>query len=161
MRFHPFSFLLMITIALTFTVKAQESLTYQTPSQSIVELVDAPNVSDIKLNPLQTWMVVLNKPRYIDIDRAAKPIKGLAGLSVDTALRTIITKNNESDPYTSIKLTNLTSGSDVSLSGMPNELRLDNLTWHLDGQRFVYTNETQNGLELWYADLNSLSTKKL
>jgi len=151
----------MITIALTFTVKAQESLTYQTPSQSIVELVDAPNVSDIKLNPLQTWMVVLNKPRYIDIDRAAKPIKGLAGLSVDTALRTIITKNNESDPYTSIKLTNLTSGSDVSLSGMPNELRLDNLTWHLDGQRFVYTNETQNGLELWYADLNSLSTKKL
>lgn len=157
--------LLTLTLLLFVLVKqgvSQDNLAYQLPPQSIQDLVDAPAPPKVELNEHKTWMMVLKAPRYVDMDFAAYPIVGLAGLRINPMTHTLEAENHGF--YTSLELVDLTSkGKDVKveLTGLPANLKLGNVTWHPSGNAFAFTNRTESGLELWYADLVSKATKKL
>ncbi len=144
---------------LSFT-HAQENLEYQLPPQSIVDLVDAPTPPKILLNEERTWMLVLKAPRYVDMDMAAYPIVGLAGLRINPMTHTLEAENHGF--YTSLEISDLKiDKSSIKLVGLPQNLKLSNVQWQPGGQGFAFTNRTENGLELWYADLKTGNAKQL
>src|SRR5690606_24720075 len=154
-----FVFSLLYAGLLSFT-HAQENLEYQLPPQSIVDLVDAPTPPKILLNEERTWMLVLKAPRYVDMDMAAYPIVGLAGLRINPMTHTLEAENHGF--YTSLEISDLKiDKSSIKLVGLPQNLKLSNVQWQPGGQGFAFTNRTENGLELWYADLKTGNAKQL
>lgn len=141
-------------------VWSQEDVGYQMPPASIAELVDAPNVPKTMLNDQHTWMLLLRAPRYVDLEMAAHPILGLAGLRINPETRTLAGEHHGF--FTQIELTNLENGTRKAvLSGLPTDLKMSHIQWHPDGDGFAFTHQLATGLELWYADLRTLSAKRL
>ena len=139
---------------------SQENLGYQIPPQSIVDLVDAPTPPKVLMDGDRTWMLILRAPRYVDLDMAAHPIVGLAGLRINPTTHTLEAEHHGF--FTSLEIKNLKdNNSTVSLIGLPQNLKMSNIEWQPNGNGFAFTNRTERGLELWYADLRSGSAKRL
>jgi dipeptidyl aminopeptidase/acylaminoacyl peptidase len=158
-RFLIYAFLLFILPKLGVS---QDNLGYQVPPASIMELIDAPTPPKVEFNQEKTWMLIMNAPRYVDMEFAAYPMVGLAGLRINPMTHTLEAELHGF--FTSIELVNLTSkgkNERISISGLPNPLRLGNVNWQPDGNGFAFTNRTEKGLEVWYANLNSKTAKKL
>ncbi|HLW51110.1 MAG TPA: prolyl oligopeptidase family serine peptidase [Sphingobacteriaceae bacterium] len=139
---------------------AQENLGYQLPPQSIIDLVDAPTPPKMMIDEDRNWMLVLRAPRYVDMDLAAYPIVGLAGLRINPMTHTLEAENHGF--FTSLEIKSLKDNSStVHLSGLPQDLKMSNVHWQPNGQGFAFTNRTERGLELWYADLLAGNARKL
>lgn len=138
----------------------QENLAYQMPPKSIADLVDTPMPPTLEINNNQTWMLVLKTPRYVDMELAANPMVGLAGLRINPNTFTLEAELHGF--FTDVEVTNLANNSVVGkIQNMPVDYKISNIQWHPNGNGFAFTNRVERGLELWYADLTTMQAKKL
>ena len=138
----------------------QENLAYQMPPKSIADLVDTPMPPTLEINQNQTWMLVLKTPRYVDMELAANPMVGLAGLRINPNTFTLEAELHGF--FTDVEVTNLANNSVVGkIQNMPVDYKISNIQWHPNGNGFAFTNRVERGLELWYADLTTMQAKKL
>lgn len=151
------SFLLMG--GLSTYVYAQESLTYQLPPNSIVDLVDAPGSPTVQFNKDGSLMLLLQTPGYASIEQVAQPVIGLAGIRINPANNS--TEGELSGVYNGLTIKDLKTGKENKLSGLPEKLKMTNISWNADGSLFAFTNNTPNGVELWLADVKNLQATKL
>lgn len=149
-----------LVISLFHVGKAQENLAYQLPPQSIMELVDAPTPPKVLMDEYRNWMLILKAPRYVDLDMAAHPIVGLAGLRINPLTHTLEAENHGF--FTSIEVKKMAgSPTNHQINGLPANLKLSNVQWQPNGHGFAFTHRTNTGLELWYADLNNSIARRL
>lgn len=139
---------------------SQEDVAYQMPPPEIAELVDAPNLPQTMLNDQRTWMLSLQAPRYVDLTIAAHPIAGLGGLRINPEIRSLAGEHHGF--FTEITVRNLREdGAPSTLTGLPRDLKMSHITWHPEGNGFAFTQQTTTGLQVWYADLQSMSARQL
>lgn len=149
-----------IASTITINVNAQDNIGYQLPPESIMELVDAPTPPKMMLNEQRSWMLVMHAPRYVDLDMAAYPVTGLAGLRINPLSQTLEAEMHGF--FTGVTLSDLKNKRDgLKLSGLPTDLKLGHVEWRPGGEGFAFTQRTPHGLELWYADLQTLTARKL
>ncbi|SHE73902.1 alpha/beta hydrolase family protein [Pedobacter caeni] len=151
------SFLLMG--GLSTYVYAQENLTYQLPPKSIVDLVDAPGSPTVQFNKDGSLMLLLQAPGYASIEQVAQPVIGLAGIRINPANNS--TEGELSGVYNGLTIKDLKTGKENKLSGLPEKLRMTNISWNADGSFFAFTNNALNGVELWLADVKNLKATRL
>ncbi len=157
LRTSVYSFLLLG--GLSFSAFSQKSLTYQLPPQPIVDLVDAAPSPTVRFNGDATLMLLLQQPGYASIKEIAQPIIGLAGLRINPA-------NNSSAAeisgiFNGIAIKETKTGTVNQLKGLPTELRMTNIAWSPDGSHFAFTNNSFTGVELWVANVNDFSAKRI
>jgi len=150
---------LILTVGTTFSVYAQESLKYQLPPQSIVDLVDAPSNPSAEFSKDGSLMLILKAPGYASMEHVAQPVIGVAGIKINPANNS--TESELSGVFESILVKDVKTGKESKLDGLPENYRISNISWSPDGKYFAFSNNDFKGVELWVADTKTFKATKL
>ena len=152
------------TLCLLFCVlfsglHAQVNLDYQRPPQEILDLVDVPLAPSVLMDHDREYMVLLYRDAYKTIADLSETELRLGGLRIDPK-RNI---GSRTTYYNDVKVRTVAgpSGSEKSLSGLPDNPRLSNFTWSPDQEMIAMTHTAEEGVELWLADLSSGTARRL
>ena len=153
-RIYCFSLLIILA-----NVKAQENLTYQKPSDEILNLVDVTLPPRVLMDESKKYMVCIYRDAYKTIKELSEPEMRLAGLRINP--KTNI--GSRTNYYNNIKIKNLRRKNSnlKQVRGLPVESRLANFIWSPDQRSIALTNTTSHGVELWVLDVYRGVVKKL
>jgi dipeptidyl aminopeptidase/acylaminoacyl peptidase len=122
---------------------------YKMPPDEIVALVDANPTPVISLDPVQTWMILLDQPSLPPIAELARPELRLAGLRIDPGTN----GPSRSAHYTGMLLKRIEDGTEKGIVGLPDGARIGNVRWAPDGTAFAFTLTGETSVSLWIADV--------
>ena len=154
-----FTGLLVLAMLLNFgSIQAQDAnIGYQRPPEEIAKLIDAPSTPSVSIDSKAEWMLLMERPGYPSIEEVAAPELRIGGTRINPA-----TNGPSRESFmTGLSLKNIASGQEFQFSGMPSKPQIGNVSWSMDESKIAFTNTTENGIELWMADVNSKSAKKL
>lgn len=144
----------LLLIALAVPILAE--LTYQKPSQEILDILNAPAPPVLAINPSRTYATLSEMQRYPSIAEVSRPMLRLAGLRIDPPTNGL----HLAPASLSITLIRTSDGIKLPLS-LPANARVSNLRWSPDGKQFAFANTTTTGIELWLGDPASGKTRKI
>ncbi|MFA6945723.1 MAG: S9 family peptidase, partial [Pedobacter sp.] len=139
------------------SASAQDMQGYQKPPQPIMSLLEAPVNPAVRISSDGEWMLLLEMPGLPSISELSQPELRLAGQRINPANN----GQSRSPAYTGIKVKSISSGTENTLIGLPNEPRLANFTWSPDESKIAFTHNGLKGIELWVADMSSFQARRL
>ena len=152
----PFHRLLIVpAVALAAAAAAQEG--YQTPPDAIVRIAEAPPTPGISVSPDKTHAVLTHRSSLAPLAELSRPELRIAGLRIDPAANGASRRRMFRD----VTLERLDGGEAVAISGLPDPLRGDHLSWSPDGTRFAFTHTGDDGVELWVVEAASGTATRL
>lgn len=136
---------------------AQDNNGYMLPPEAIVSLVDAPQTPSVTLSPDNQLMLMLYRPGLPSIADLSQPELRLAGIRFDPST------NGPSRSQGVIRITAMKTDGTVlgELRGLPSDLRLGGVSWSHDSKRFAFTNTTGSSIELWVADIATMTARRV
>ncbi|MBR8535456.1 S9 family peptidase [Carboxylicivirga sediminis] len=138
------------------TVSAQIDLTYQEPSEEILQLADVPLPPGTSINDDGSVIVLFYRNQYKSIGELSEQEIKLAGIRTNPVTN-ISSRTRFSN---TVKLQKKKEGI-VEVKGMPQNARLANFSWSPDQSKMAFTNTVSNGTELWYIDIATSTAHKL
>lgn len=152
--------LLFLIVLLTFVtggIFGQGGLKYQKPPEEIVDIMTASPTPSVSISPDGDIMALTERPGMPSIEDLSREELRLGGLRIDPAV------NGPSRRSYAIKISlmNVDGFGKQDLKGLPDDLKLGNFSWSNDGKHFAFTNTTDNSIELWIGDVESLQVKKI
>lgn len=149
---------LLFTVLLAFNlaVSAQIDLTYQEPSDEILQLADVPMPPRTAINDDGSVLVLFYRNQYKSIEELSEKEIKLAGIRTNP----ITNVSSRTRFSNSVKLQKKKEGI-VEVKGMPQKARLANFSWSPDQSKMAFTNTVSNGTELWYIDIATSTAHKL
>ncbi|HLW30177.1 MAG TPA: hypothetical protein VKX29_04905, partial [Brumimicrobium sp.] len=152
-----FSFL---TLLLSFaSLHAQEGLTYQKPSQEILDLVDVSLAPNVLMDESKNYMILISRDMYGSIEELSQEELRLGGLRIDP--KTNI--GSRVNYYNNLQVKNLKEkkAKILQVKNLPDHPKLTNFKWSPNQGKLAFTNTTENGVEVWVMDLATASAKKI
>src|SRR5271168_1331075 len=135
---------------------AADQLTYQKPPKEILDVLNAPALPALAVNPTRTYATLSQTARYPSIAEVSAPMLRLATIRIDPR-----TNGLHLAPYSlSITLVKLPEGTKM-LVALPPNARAGALKWSPDGKQFAFSNTVANGIELWLGDPATGKTHKI
>lgn len=150
-------FITLILAGSCMLAGAQDSKGYQLPPEAIVSLIDAPQTPSVQLSPDNQTMLLLYRPGLPSIADLSQPELRLAGIRFDPSTNGP-SRGQGANMITAMKTDGTVLGE---LKGLPADPEIGGLTWSLDGKRFAFTNTTGSTIELWVADLATMSAVRI
>lgn len=150
-------FLVIIMLFITTNLMSQDKSTYQRPPEHLASLFEAAETPIVSVNRQSTFMLLLERSGMPPISEVAQPELRLAGLRINPA----INGQSRVTTYVGLLFKNLNTLEEKRVTGLPNDIAIDNVSWSPDGEKIAFTINQPNGLELWYADTKTFSAKKL
>ena len=124
-----------------------EQLAYQKPPQAILDILDAPVLPSLAVNPTRTYATLSEQSRYPSIAEVSQPILRLAGIRINPRTNGL----HLSGFSKSIELVKLPEGTKTHVS-LPAGARASEVRWSPDGKQFAFMNTTDSGIDLWLGD---------
>ena len=150
--------LLTVVVICSFTiVNGQNDFRYQMPPEAIVKIIDAPQTPGVLLSPDKSTILLLERPGLVSIEELSAPELRIAGLRLDPCT------NSQSRGQSVVKITamNVDGTNPRSFAGMPSSPEIGAISWADDSKRFTFTNTTDTVVELWIADVNTMTVRKI
>lgn len=149
----------MLSIILLIDLTAQTSNTtdYQLPPKVITDLIDAPPIPYVSIDPTHKWMLLQEYPNLISIDEMAQPELRLAGIRMNPQNH----GPSRSGYITGLKLLDISTGREFLIEGIPQNVKIRNIGWAPDGNHFAFLSSKENGQDLWVVDVVEKSAKIL
>ncbi|MEW5925616.1 MAG: S9 family peptidase, partial [Candidatus Zixiibacteriota bacterium] len=122
---------------------------YQMPPDEITALIDVKPAPGVSIAPDGRWMALLEKPGYPSIDELARPELRLAGLRIDPKT----CGPSRGTYYTGIVIKKISNLEEKKLAGLPEKARISTYSWSPDCRTIAFTNTSDDGIELWIADV--------
>src|SRR5579871_1828037 len=145
----------LFLLVLAIRVPADQ-LPYQKPSQEILDILNAPALPALAVNPTRTYATLSQGDRYPSIAEVSAPMLRLAGIRIDPR-----TNGLHLAPHSvSITLVKLPEGTKIPVA-LPAKARAGSLHWSADGKMFAFSNTTDTGIELWVGDPATGKTRKI
>ena len=85
--------------------------TYQMPAKVIADLVDAPSMPSVDIDPTNTWMLILERPSLPSISELAQPELRIAGLRINPKTN----GPSRSRYFSALKLKKISGGEEVPI----------------------------------------------
>tara|TARA_R110002073_G_scaffold139232_2_gene289405 strand:+ start:189474 stop:191906 length:2433 start_codon:yes stop_codon:yes gene_type:complete len=149
----------LVLLFIISSVSAQVNVTYQTPPQEILELVDVQRAPSVLIDDSNEFMILLYRNSYKSIEELSQEELRLGGLRIDpqTNIGSRVTYS------TNIEIKNLQqkNAQKMQVKGLPQNPKLTNFTWSPDQKKIALTNTTSQGVELWLFDLATATVTKL
>jgi len=146
----PFLFLTATPVA------AQDALVYQTPNQTLVDIVDAPPTPTVLLSPDQETLLLAQRPSLPPISELAERELRLAGFRIKPR----INGQSRTSFANGFRLVNL-DGTERAVEGLPAQPRFENVQWSPDGSKILFTQTGDTGIELWVIDVATALASRL
>ncbi len=140
-----------LVLVLSLALQAQPGLHgYQKAPQPIHDLLDAPPTPLVLVSPKSDYLLVADRLATPPIADLAEPMLRLAGLRLNPA-----TNGRHHPPrLTGLHLVSIQDGKERTIQ-TPEKAYLGSPEWSPDGQHFVFTQTTAEGIELWLGDTAS------
>ncbi len=148
---------LSVLFLLHFYAIAQDELTYQKPPQTIIDLVDAPQQPTVKISSDGSMMLFLQNPGLPSIAEVARPEVRIAGLRINPKTNGL----SRTAYYNGISVKSVKKNEDFEFSGLPDVLKIADVTWSPDETKIAFSNQSVYGIELWVADLKTMEASRL
>lgn len=151
--------ILSFTALITFSMSmyAQENITYQKPSEEILTLADFEMAPAISMNSTKDQAILVYRNTYKTLDDLNQEEMRLGGLRINpkTSISSTMTF------YTKIKVKNLLTQMETEIKNLPQSAKITYLTWSPDEKKIAFINNTNQGNELWYIDLDNAQAHQL
>lgn len=143
--------------AFGFTVLAQENISYQKPSKSILELADFERAPSVSMDTKKEYLLLSYRNTYKTLDELNQDELRLGGLRINpvTNISSTVTYINN------LKLRKIKDKNEIQVAGLPANAKISNLSWSPNDTKILFTNTVSNGVELWFIDVASAQAKKL
>lgn len=138
------------------TVIALESARYQSPPQSVIDMVDAPQVPQTLLAPNREWLMLLDRPALPSVADLAQPEIRLAGLRINPRTN----DQSRTVQITAIRLVKISDRSEKTVGGLPAGARIGDAIWSPDAKRIAFTLIRETGIELMVAEVGNGATAR-
>ena len=140
-------------------IKSQENYIYQRPPNEILELVDVSLPPRVLIDENKKFMVHLYRDSYKSIIDLSNPEIKLAGLRLNPNSNS----RSRTNYYNNVMISKMDQidKSAKQIKGLPKNPKLANIKWSPDQTKIAMTNTKEEGVELWFIDLEKLTAKKL
>ncbi len=148
--------LLLAMAILPCAAVAVDAPRYQQPPQTIIDMVDAPQIPQTILAPNREWLMLLERPPLPSVADLAQPELRLAGLRINP-------RNNDQSRAiltVGIKLVKIADRSEKVVTGVPAGARIGDALWSPDGKRIAFTLVRENGVELMVVEIQNGAVAK-
>ena len=138
-------------------IDAQTSLKYQTPPAEIVALIDGPKNPSVMISPDKKRMLLIEQSDFPSIEELAEEELRLAGIRINP-------RNfgpSRSNYATGISYMNLSDLKTVTISGLPQVLRMSNVSFNTTGSKLAFLQSEETDLQLWVIDFSTNQAKKI
>ncbi|MDX9904213.1 MAG: prolyl oligopeptidase family serine peptidase [Bacteroidales bacterium] len=149
--------LTVIIIGSALAVSAQETPGYQLPPAEIVSIVDAPQIPAVLVSSDNKSILLLERPELPSIADLSKPELRLAGIRFNPSTN----GSSRGQGVVKISAMNIDGTNLRELKGMPADPHISGVTWSDDCSMFAFTNTTDVTLEVWVADLETMTARKI
>ena len=147
---------LAVALFLLASAVAAAAQSYQKPPQAVLDVLNAPVPPQAAISPARDYMLLAQGTRYPPISELAQPMLRLAGLRINPN-----TSGRHRAPYfVSMSVKKIADGSERKIE-LPQGARVGMPIWSADGKRFVFTNTTDAGIELWAGEAAGARAWKL
>lgn len=136
---------------------AQQSLTYQQPSEEILELADVDLAPGVQIDSKGDYMVLLSRNQYKSIAELSETELRLAGLRINP----VTNIGSRSNYYTNLKVKKVKDTDTKQVSGLPEDARLSDFRWSPDESMIACLNTTEKGVEVWVLHIAEAKVTKL
>ena len=136
---------------------AQQNLTYQQPSDEILELADVELAPSVQIDSKGEQMVLLYRNQYKSIAELSETELRLAGLRINP----ITNIGSRTNYYTNIKVKGVKDKDAKQVSGLPENARLSGFRWSPDESMIACLNTTSTGVEVWVLNIANAKVTKL
>lgn len=136
---------------------AQENITFQKPSKEILELADFELAPAISMNSEKNQAILVYRNTYKTLDDLNQEDIRLGGLRINpkTSISSTMTF------YTRIIVKDLVTQVEREVKNMPKSAKIAYITWSPDEKKIAFVNNTNNGNELWYINLENAEATRL
>ncbi|MBI9065449.1 MAG: hypothetical protein JEZ14_25920, partial [Marinilabiliaceae bacterium] len=148
---------LSFTLLAVLSLHSQVDITYQKPSEEILQLADVPLPPRTVINHDGSTIVLLYRNQYKSIAELSEPEIKLAGIRTNP----VTNMSSRTRFSNNIKIQKTGEQTAVQVKGLPQNARLANFDWSPDQSKMAFTNSVGTGTELWYLDVATTQAHKL
>jgi len=142
---------------MTDTTPSSTQLVYQLPPEPIRQLADASPTPQVRISTDGAIMLILETPSYPSIEEVAAPMLRLGGLRINPANNA--TANRQS--YTNISVRFISEEGETAIDNLPQNARINNVTFSPDETKIAFTHSRPDGVELWMVDLQTQQARRV
>ena len=142
-----FFLLLLFGLCLT-NISAQENLTYQKPSPTILALADYERAPSVSMDSKKEYMLFSYRSTYKTLDDLNQEEMRLGGLRINPITNIASAVNYVSN----LKIRKVTDKTETQITGLPENARITYITWSPNEKKIAFTNTVATGVELWVID---------
>jgi dipeptidyl aminopeptidase/acylaminoacyl peptidase len=124
---------------------------------AIADIADAAPTPQVVLDPTGTWLLVLEHPALASMADLSKDELRLAGIRLNPSTNARSRRNFA----VRAELLTVTDGTTRAIRGLPEAPRIDDVSFSPDGAYFAFTHTTEDGMELWVADVATAASKRI
>ena len=148
---------MLFVLGSSFSGFAQENLTYQKPSSEILALADYERAPSVSMDSKKEYLLLSYRNTYKTLDDLNQEEMRLGGLRINpvTNISSTVTYINN------LKLRKISDNLDIQVSGLPQEMKITNISWSPNEKKIAFTNTTSSGVELWIIDVATSVAKKI
>ena len=132
-------------------------IVYRTPSQVLVDIIDAPPTPQVSIDPNREWLLIMEQPSLPSISELAERELRLAGLRIKPQ----INAPSRTRSYSGLRLLRISDRTAREITGLPKKPRIGNVSWSPDGSHIVFTHARESGVELWVAEVATGKARRL
>ncbi|OXA71520.1 S9 family peptidase [Flavobacterium aquidurense] len=148
---------LLLFLNIGFFASAQENLTYQKPSKSILDLADYERAPTVSMDTKKENILFLYRSTYKTLDDLNQEELRLGGLRINP-----VTNISSTVTYTiNLKLRKVNAKEEVQVSGLPQNPKISNILWSPNDKKVLFSHTTNSGVELWVLDVATAKATKL
>nr|WP_095929561.1 prolyl oligopeptidase family serine peptidase [Flavobacterium sp. ACN2] len=148
---------LFLFLNISFFSFAQENLTYQKPSKSILDLADYQRAPSVSMDTKKENMLLMYRNTYKTLDDLNQDEVRLAGLRINP-----VTNISSTVTYLiNLKLRKINGKEEIQVKGLPDNPKISNILWSPNDKKILFSHTTNSGVELWVLDVASVQATKL
>jgi dipeptidyl aminopeptidase/acylaminoacyl peptidase len=139
----------VLFLGLSLNTFAQENLTYQKPSKSILDLVDYERAPSVSMDTKKEYMLLSYRNTYKTLDDLNQDEMRLGGLRINptTNISSSVTYINN------LKMRKIKDKNEIQVGGLPENAKITNLSWSPNEKKIAFSNTTESGVALWVVDV--------
>ncbi|QGK76925.1 prolyl oligopeptidase family serine peptidase [Flavobacterium sp. SLB02] len=148
---------LLLFLNVGFFAFAQENLTYQKPSKSILDLADYEKAPTVSMDTKKENMLLMYRNTYKTLDDLNQEELRLGGLRINP-----VTNISSTVTYIiNLKLRKISGKNEIQVAGLPDNPKISNISWSPNDKKILFSHTTNSGVELWVIDVATAKATKL